>query len=348
MAVARQLGEQGLETIVIEQETDYGQGISSRNSEVIHAGLYYRQDSLKAKLCVAGRDMLYDYCARRKVPHRQVGKWVVAGSSGQLPRLNSIYQRALSNGCHEVYLMPGEQAREQEPELKARQVLVSPRTGIVDSHALMTAILGDFEAAGGQVVFKTPVENIKPVSNGFDVSLGGAEPSVVRARVVVNSAGLNAVKLAQSQGPVPKACYAKGNYFSLSGKTPFRRLIYPVPEDGGLGVHLTLDLRGRAKFGPDVQWVDAPEYSVDAARTTAFVRAIQSYWPACEEGRLQPDYAGVRPKLGTSAQFSDDFLIHDETRHGHRGLVHLLGIESPGLTCCLSLAEYVVKKVLRV
>lgn len=343
LAVARELALQGLETYLIEKESTYGQGVSSRNSEVIHAGLYYREDSLKARLCLEGRERLYAYCQDRRVAHQQLGKWVVATKAEQAERLAAIYARAKVNGCTEVYTISGAQAQEQEPQLKAHEVLVSPRTGVVDSHGLMTALLGDFEIAGGTTVYATPVLSIRPLGSGVQLELGGEEPSELTADVVVNSAGLGAVGLAGHLEQSPTACYAKGNYFSLTGKSPFSRLIYPVPEVGGLGVHLTLDLQGRAKFGPDVQWVNQPEYAVDESRRDEFVKAIQHYWPGCKPDRLQPDYAGVRPKLGTRDHFSDDFVVLGPSQHGFNGLYHLLGIESPGLTCCLSLARFVAQ-----
>lgn len=345
LAVARAFAQKGLETFVIERELSYGQGVSSRNSEVIHAGLYYRSDSLKAKLCLQGREMLYEYCESKGVDHKQLGKWVVASKPEQVKHLNAIYEQARVNGCAEVYTLDGERAREIEPELLAHQVLVSPRTGVVDSHGLMTALLGDFEQAGGCIVYNTPVVSVAPSSCGIQLELGGVEPSTLEAGLVVNSAGLGAVELAAHFESCPTACFAKGNYFSLTGKSPFSRLIYPIPGSGGLGVHLTLDLQGRAKFGPDVQWIEQPEYQVDVSRRSDFARAIQAYWPDCDESRLEPDYVGVRPKLGAREHFHDDFLVLGPESHGIKGLFHLLGIESPGLTCCLSLASFVARKV---
>lgn len=350
LACARRLACAGLETIVVESERQFGQGISSRNSEVIHAGLYYATGSLKAKLCRAGRDLLYSYCESRAIPHRRVGKWVVASSEAQLDALEKIAFRAQANGCEEVSLIEGGYARKLEPQLRCVAALASPCTGIVDSHALMTALLGDFENAGGTLAVCSSVKSGAIEADSISLQICGQESTSIKATYVVNAAGLSAPVVAGSiagfpQELVPSRCYAKGSYFTLSGRSPFQRLIYPVPEAGGLGVHLTLDLQGQARFGPDVEWIDVPEYSVDSGKIYKFYEAITSYWPECDFGKLQPGYSGVRPKLGTRVAFADDFVIQSSDVHGVPGLVNLFGIESPGLTSCLSIAEEVASRV---
>lgn len=350
LACARRLAADGLETIVLEAGMHYGQGISSRNSEVIHAGLYYPTGSLKAALCRPGREALYEYCAARGVPHRQVGKWIVATNPSQLAALEGIGRRAVANGCHEVHFLDGVEARRIEPQLCAERVLVSPRTGIVDSHALMTSLLGDLEADGGALVLGAPVLGGDLQGDDILLHVGGAAPMDLAAGCVINSAGLEAPVVAAAlagfpESRVPSRCFAKGSYFTLAGPSPFSRLVYPVPEVGGLGAHLTLDLQGAARFGPDVQWVDEPEYAVDPGRVGYFHDAIRKYWPGCDVTRLTPGYAGVRPKLGTRDRFDDDFVIQGPATHGQRGLVNLFGIESPGLTACLAIAGHVATLV---
>ena len=350
LACARRLAIAGLETIVLESEMHYGQGISSRNSEVIHAGLYYPAGSLKALLCRAGRESLYAYCEQHGVPHRQSGKWIVATTQSQMATLDQIAARASANGCREVFFLDGSQARRIEPQLCAERVLVSPRTGIIDSHALMTSLLGDLESAGGVLALGAPVTSGELRTDDILLHVGGDAPMSLTARYVINSAGLNAPEVAESMVGfpvtlVPTRCFAKGSYFSLRGKSPFSRLVYPVPEVGGLGAHLTLDLQGAARFGPDVEWVDRPDYSVDAERVEKFCEAIRKYWPECDATRLFPGYAGIRPKLGTPDCFHDDFVIQGAAEHGQTGLVNLFGIESPGLTACLTIAETVAQRL---
>nr|WP_228487955.1 NAD(P)/FAD-dependent oxidoreductase [Rhodocyclus gracilis] len=346
MACARRLAMAGLETVVIEAERHYGRGISSRNSEVIHAGLYYKPGSLKARLCREGRDQLYAYCLERNIPHRQLGKWIVACSAAQVSGLEKIAARAEENGCTEVRMISGEEARRLEPQLRAEKVLESPRTGIVDSHALMTALLADTEKAGGVLVLDAPVLGGDMGADIICLQVGGKEPASLVAGVVINAAGLSAPALARNffglpQSASPRSAFAKGSYFSLSGRSPFSRLVYPVPEVGGLGIHLTLDLQGHARFGPDVEWVDQPSYGVDSAKAANFCAAIQTYWPDCPLERLAPAYAGVRPKLGCREDFFEDFMIQGPLDHGRAGLVNLFGIESPGLTSCFSIADEV-------
>ncbi|MBK7674991.1 MAG: NAD(P)/FAD-dependent oxidoreductase [Candidatus Accumulibacter sp.] len=350
LACARRLTMAGLETVLLERERHFGQGISSRNSEVIHAGLYYRPGSLKAKLCRMGRERLYDYCKSRHVNHRRVGKWVVASSTGQLVALEQIASRAKANGCDEVSMIDGDYAASLEPELRCVAALSSPSTGIIDSHGLMTAFLGDFENAGGVLALCSSVESGEVGDNAIALNVHGDESSTISARFIINAAGLDAPMVAERIAGVPnhlipRRCFAKGSYFTLSGKSPFQRLIYPVPESGGLGVHLTLDLQGQARFGPDVEWIETPDYTVDSGKTERFLQAIKTYWPRCDKSRLQPGYAGVRPKLGTPAKFADDFVIQSSENHGIGGLVNLFGIESPGLTSCLAIADEVISRM---
>ena len=349
LACARKMAQTGSKTIVIERECGFGNGISSRSSEVIHAGLYYRAGSLKAKLCRAGRELVYEYCSSRQIPHRQIGKWVVATTQSQEDRLQSIYGSAMSNGCDEVYWVEKSILKQDEPALRASLALCSPRTGIVDSHALMLSLLGEVEDAGGDVAFRTAIKSVSVRPSGFAVYLDD-EGTCVYASQLINAAGLQATEFAAgieglSVQHVPSVAFAKGNYFSYAGRSPFRRLIYPVPELAGLGVHLTLDMSGQARFGPDVEWVSELKYRVDDNRREQFHQAITEYWPACELDKLQPSYSGIRPKIKTPDGISDDFYVQTESTHGIRGLVNLFGIESPGLTSCLSLAEYVYKQL---
>lgn len=350
LALARNLASAGLETIVLESELNFGQGTSSRNSEVIHGGLYYAHESLKARLCVDGRAMLYEYCDQKHIPFQKIGKWIVASSADQLEKLQKIYLQAQANGCSEVHYLTSQEIKSKEPQLKCLAALCSPETGIIDTHSLMMALLADFENAGGQIILKAPVQSVKIMNGKIHVAIGGNDPSSLETKYLINSAGLKAVPLlSRFEGfPVaciPQYCYAKGNYFSLLGKSPFSRLIYPIPEVAGLGIHFTLDLNGAGKFGPDVEWTENENYVVDSTRKILFYEAIKSYWPDISLEQLQPAYAGIRPKLGTKENLHPDFLIQTEKDHQIRGLVNLLGIESPGLTSCLSIADYVANKL---
>lgn len=350
LACARRLAAAGLETLILERESQFGQGISSRNSEVIHAGLYYPPGSLKARLCRAGRDQLYAYCRSHSIPHRQTGKLVVASSEEQVAALTLIADRAKINGCSETSLIDGSTAREMEPELNCIMALHSPKTGIIDSHALMLSLLGDLQRAGGTMAVFTAIASGEINNRAILVRTQGEDACEIRASYVVNSAGLDAPRVAASfqnldRASIPRPCYAKGTYFTLTGKSPFQKLIYPVPESGGLGVHLSLDMQGQARFGPDVEWVQRPEYTVDSRKAESFFRAIKTYWPGCELSRLQPGYAGIRPKIGTPTDFADDFIIQSEETHGVKGLINLYGMESPGLTACLAIADEVFNKL---
>lgn len=344
LAVARALALQGREVLVLEAADAIGTGTSSRNSEVIHAGLYYAQGSFKARLCVQGRALMYAYCAERNVPHRRCGKLVVATSVEQLPALRAVQAHALGNGVALDWL-ERDSARALEPALECVAALHSPETGIVDSHGLMLALQGDLENAGGVVALNSPLAHAQCAQNAIE--LAAEDGTRLAARTVVNAAGLAAPALAArfvglDPAHVPKARFAKGNYFTLSGRAPFSRLIYPVPEAAGLGVHLTLDLGGQAKFGPDVQWVDSPDdLVVDATRGDGFYAEVRKYWPGLRDGALVPGYAGIRPKVFGPQEAISDFVIQGPSAHGVPGLVNLFGIESPGLTSTLAIAGHV-------
>ena len=348
LAVARALAQAGREVVVLEAEGAIGMGTSSRNSEVIHAGIYYPTGSLKARLCVAGKAALYDYCAARHVAHRRCGKLIVATDESQSATLESIRDRAAANGVDDLRLLTRGEVHALEAELEVVAALLSPSTGIVDSHALMLALQGDAEAAGAVLAFESPVQGGR-IGDGFiELDVGGSEPSCWRVDTVVNSAGLYAQRIAASlegfsASQVPPTYYAKGNYFALDKRANFTHLIYPVPEAAGLGVHLTLDLGGRVKFGPDVEWVEQVDYPVDPARGDAFYAEVRKYWPALPDGSLHADYAGIRPKLGGPGEPASDFRIDGPDRHGVAGLVNLFGIESPGLTASLAIADEVAR-----
>lgn len=348
LAVARALALAGREVVILESEDAIGTHTSSRNSEVIHAGIYYPQGSLKALACVEGRHLLYEYCASHGVPHRRCGKLIVATDGAQLPALGGILKKAHDNGATDVVEISQQEARAMEPELRCAAVLHSPSTGIVDSHALMLAYLGDAEAHGAMLALKSAFQKAVVGKEGIEVHVAGAEPFV--ARTLVNSAGLRAPSVAKAMEGypaelAPRELYAKGNYYSLNRRSPFRRLVYPVPEPGGLGVHITLDLAGQARFGPDVEWVERISYEVDPHRAERFYAAIRRYWPALPEGSLSPGYAGIRPKTSGPNEPASDFEIQGPRRHGIAGLVHLFGIESPGLTASLALAQRVMAEL---
>jgi len=345
LACARRLAMCGIDTVIIEAEASIGQGISSRNSEVIHAGIYYRSDSLKARLCVKGKQQLYQYCLDRHIPHQKIGKWVVATSKSELEYLEDLSLRAVTNGVTDTYLIDRNEAIAIEPELKCEAALVSPNTGIVDTQTLMQSFLGDFESAGGVLALNSTVKSIYSEADRFWLNVSDQEDFQLSARYLVNAAGLNAPELTASLSPWGQQFerkFAKGNYFSYQGIVPFKRLIYPVPEPGGLGVHLTFDLAGQARFGPDVEWVDHPEYSVSISKATGFAAAIRRYWPSCNVDLLAPAYVGVRPKIFREGQLVDDFLILGRSSHGVSGLVDLYGIESPGLTASMAIADEVM------
>ncbi len=343
LAIARELALAGREVIILEAEDAIGTHTSSRNSEVIHAGIYYPKGSLKARSCVAGRDLLYQYCATHGVPHRRCGKLIVATNENQLKELQNIRDKAHANGVTDVDWIAKDEVARMEPELFCMGALLSPSTGIIDSHALMLAYLGDAEAHGAMLALKSPLERAR-VREGFELHVSGSDP--IRCTVLVNSAGLRAPTVAKAiegypSQLAPRELYAKGNYYSLSKKSPFSRLIYPVPEPGGLGVHVTLDLAGQARFGPDVEWVERINYDVDPRRAERFYAAIRRYWPGLPDNSLSPGYAGIRPKTAGPGEPAPDFEIQGPRKHGVPGLVHLYGIESPGLTASLALARVV-------
>ncbi len=343
LAVAREIARSGRDVIVLEASATFGTGNSSRNSEVIHAGIYYAAGSLKAKLCTRGRDMLYQYCEDRGVRYRRCGKIIVATDPYQVPTLTQIAEKARANGVLNLRHLTSEEARELEPNLRCVAALHSPSTGIIDSHGLMTSLLSDAETAGTVVLYHAPVIGGDSHPQGVNLRVGGKSETEILARRVYNSAGIAATRVASTiagirTGSVPQLNLAKGNYFSLRGQAPFSHLIYPVPEVGGLGVHATLDLAGQVRFGPDVEWVDSEDYIVDPSRCDAFCSEIRKYWPELPASDLCPDYAGIRPKLTGPEAPVDDFFFQRADQHDVPGLINLFGIESPGLTACLALA----------
>jgi L-2-hydroxyglutarate oxidase LhgO len=352
LACADALGRAGREVVVVESEALYGSGISSRNSEVIHSGIYYATGSSKARVCAHGKPLLYEFCERHGVPHRRCGKLIVATHTGQLADLEKLRARGEANGVDGLRLIDRREARKLEPQLECVAALLSESTGIVDSHALMTALLGRAERHGASLVLQTRFESATVASGGgFDVRLRDADGEMrFGARRLVIAAGLHApTTVARIAGfplhRLPVERYAKGNYYALIGRAPFSRLIYPVPEKDGLGVHLTLDLGGQARFGPDVEWIDAVDYTVNPARLPAFYGEIRKYWRGLVDGQLRPDYAGVRPKIYAQDQPAADFDIAGPGAHGLAGLVCLFGIESPGLTAALAIGEEVARQL---
>jgi len=347
LAVARALAQSGREVVILEAEDAIGTHTSSRNSEVIHAGIYYPKGSLKARSCVAGKELLYEYCVAHGVPHRRSGKLIVATSQEQVGELENIQKKAHANGVTDVVWMTREQVRALEPEISCVAGLYSPSTGIIDSHALMLAYLGDAEERGAMLALKTHLLGAQVSADGFVVHTDQMD---VACNVLVNSGGLRAPSIAKlvegyPAEKAPREFYAKGNYYSLARRSPFSRLVYPVPEPGGLGVHVTLDLAGQARFGPDVEWVERIDYTVDPKRSERFYAAIRKYWPGLPDGALSPGYAGIRPKTAGPKEPAPDFEVQGPSVHGVPGLVHLFGIESPGLTASLALAGIVLEEL---
>ena len=357
LAVGRALALAGQEVMVLESENAIGTGTSSRNSEVIHAGIYYPAGSLKARLCVQGKQMLYAYCAERGVAHQRLGKLIVATSPEQVQALDGIVAKAAANGVHDLQKLTAEQARALEPALSCEAALLSPSTGVIDSHGYMLALQGDMENAGGLLALVSPVQRVavRQGTPSHPIRVSTQDGTELACKVLVNAAGLSAVAIARGMDgldksglaqALPLAYFAKGNYFTLAGKAPFSRLIYPVPEKAGLGVHLPLDLGGQAKFGPDVQWVDDPaDLKVDPRRGDAFYAEVRKYWPGLADGALQAGYAGMRPKINAPHEAAADFMIQGPAEHGVPGLVNLLGIESPGLTSSLAIADEVCARL---
>ena len=348
LAVARELAASGRDTLVLESEQRFGTGVSSRNSEVIHAGIYYRPDSLKARLCVAGRERLYAYCRERGIPHQRCGKLIVATESGQLSAIESLAARARANGVI-LDVLPRAAAVALEPQLACLAALHSPLSGIIDSHAYMLALLADAERDGATLACGSAVTRVVAGERALAIGVNGGKPSL-QARLLFNCAGVDAPAMARRfegfpASRIPREHFSRGNYFSLAGRAPFRHLIYPLPEPGGLGIHLTLDLSGRARFGPDVEWIESRDHNVNPQRAACFYEAIRRYWPALPDGALHPDYAGVRPKITAPGEPDADFRIDGPRFHGVAGVVNLFGIESPGLTASLALASEAVARV---
>tara|TARA_R110000787_G_scaffold186397_1_gene297967 strand:+ start:54990 stop:56099 length:1110 start_codon:yes stop_codon:yes gene_type:complete len=346
LACARALAMAGREVIVLERADLIGTETSSRNSEVIHAGIYYGKDTNKARLCVKGRDMMYAYCESHGIGHKRIGKLIVATEQSHIPLLDNIRARAAANGVDNLTFVDADTVAEMEPNVVCHGALMSPSTGLVDSHSLMLSYQGDAEAHGAMIAFKSPVESGEVTPDGIVLRIGGENPMELLCEQVINAAGLYAQPIAKSisgipADTIPGSYYARGVYFTLSGgKPPFTRLIYPVPDPaGGLGVHVTIDLGGQVKFGPDVEWIDGVDYTVDPARGERFYDAIRTYWPGLPDGALQPGYAGVRPKTHPKGTHETDFTIQGPDVHGVKGLVNLYGIESPGLTSSLAIAE---------
>jgi L-2-hydroxyglutarate oxidase LhgO len=347
LATARALAALKREVVILERERQFGMHTSSRNSEVIHAGIHYEPHSLKAKLCVAGRDLLYRYCAERGIEHRRCGKFTVATSGEQLATLEEIEANARANGVFDLQWLDAAAAVRAEPQLKCIRALSSPSTGIIDSHAYMQSLLADAENSGATIAYGTEVTSLRPTPAGVEIRIESQSEPAVRAQCVVNCAGLYAHHVAASIAGfpaqyIPSVRYAKGSYFALSGASPFARLVYPAPTPGGhLGIHMTLDLAGAARFGPDTEWVNTIDYAVDPKRVSIFANVIREYWPALDAGRLYPAYAGIRPKLSGPGEATRDFKISGPDEHGVAGIVNLFGIESPGLTASMALGEYI-------
>jgi L-2-hydroxyglutarate oxidase LhgO len=350
LAIARRLAMSGREVVVLEAEEAFGTHTSSRNSEVIHAGIYYPTASLKARLCVAGRKALYRYCAEHDVHHRRIGKVIVACDESELAGLKKYKEQAEVNGVDDLRQLTGGELEQMEPNVRCVAGFLSPSTGIIDSHGLMLAYLGDAESRGAALALKSPVVSGRAAGGGITLEVGGAEPMTLECGMVVNSAGLNAQAVARSIAGIPPETippthYAIGHYYTLSGAAPFRRLVYPVARQDWLGVHVTIDLGGQVKFGPDFSWIDRVDYRFDESREAAFYQAIRRYYPGLRDGTLQAGYTGIRPKIHGPGQPAPDFLIQGEGAHGIPGLVNLYGIESPGLTSSLAIADHVAALV---
>ncbi len=348
LAIARELAQAGRELLLVEAEENFGTVTSSRNSEVVHAGIYYPAGTLKARACVVGKQMLYRYCESKAVPYRRCGKLIVAQEPQHLAKLQVIQKQAEANGVDDLQMLDARQLKQTEPEIRGIAALWSPSTGIVDSHTLMLNLLGDIESAGGLFATHSRVTSGELRKNAHVLNISGEQPCEVRAQNVINCTGLDTASLLACIRGYPSAkirrlYFAKGDYFALSGNAPFKHLIYPLPEPGGLGIHLTLDLAGQARFGPDVEWVEQPCYDVDASKRDKFVDAIRRYWPGVKERNLHPAYAGIRPKLVAKDKPVADFVIETQEQHGIEGWINLWGIESPGLTASLYLAELVRK-----
>jgi L-2-hydroxyglutarate oxidase LhgO len=346
LAIARRLALAGREVVILEAEEAFGTHTSSRNSEVIHAGIYYATGSLKARMCVAGKHALYRYCVEHDVSHCRTGKVIVASADDQIEALHKYHRQAEYNGVNDLKLLTAGELAELEPEVRGVAAFLSPSTGIIDSHGLMLAYLGDAEALGAALAVASPVVSGETTGDGILLEVGGSEPVSLMCRAVINSAGLNAQATARAirgvpASTVPPTYYAIGHYYTLAGKAPFKRLIYPVARQDWLGVHVTVDLGGGVKFGPDFTWIDRIDYQFDESSAAAFYQAIRRYYPGLQDGALQPGYTGIRPKISGPNEPASDFVIHGPREHGVAGLVNLYGIESPGLTASLAIAEHV-------
>jgi len=353
LAIGRRLGELGLGALVLERAGAIGHETSSRNSEVIHSGVYYPTRSKKARFCVTGREALYAYCQQRGIPFRRCGKLIVACSASEVSALTDIRNRALDNGVNDVQWLSQGEANALEPQVSCIAALWLPCTGIIDSHTLMHTLRGDLESLGGNVLLHTAMTAAQAAQGLWEVETNtSSERSIATTRWLINAAGLWATEVAGCIDGLPPAMiphpyFAKGNYFTLGGIRPFTRLVYPLPDSAGLGIHATIDLTGAVRFGPDVQWVDAPRYDLDGSRVAAFYESIRKYYPALPDGSLQPAYAGVRPKIVGPGAAAADFRIDGPLEHGMAGLVNLFGIESPGLTSCLAIADHVADKIVQ-
>ena len=343
LAIARSMAMAGRAVVVLEREDHIGMHSSSRNSEVIHAGLYYPESSLKAELCVAGKNLLYAYCDHHRIPFERIGKLIVASGDGELERLNAIHEQAQKNGVDDLQQLSARQVQEIEPAIVCADALLSPSTGIIDSHAYMLALQGDIEAFGGVVVCNSEVTEVTVHNEGFLLSLASTADEEFVCDTLINAAGHDAQTIARlsGAGEPPRGYFAKGEYYAYQGRSPFNHLVYPLPIDGGLGIHATNDLGGAARFGPDVSWVDEVSYDFDESRKADFIKAIRQYFPSVNEDLLVPAYTGVRPKLAGPGEPAADFAIHSEKEHGVPGLVNLFGIDSPGLTSSLAIGEHV-------
>ncbi|MDA1331618.1 MAG: NAD(P)/FAD-dependent oxidoreductase [Proteobacteria bacterium] len=350
LSIARALALEGKEVLIIEAEDTFGMHTSSRNSEVIHAGIYYPKDSLKATLCVSGKKLLYEYCELRDIPFKRIGKLIVATDDSEIETVKQYISKAAENGVNDLTWLNQKEALELEPEIRCVGAVFSPSTGIIDSHAYMLSLLGDAENAGGIVAYHTSIESIASDKHGFILKTGGSNAHEIHTKLLINAAGLRACDVANSMTGldktlVPISYYAKAHYYSLSMRSPFKHLIYPIARKHGLGVHVTVDMGGNARFGPDIDWIPNIDYTFDNSREALFYDAIRRYWPTANQKQLQPGYTGIRPKISGPGEPAADFMIQSEKDHGLRGLVNLFGIESPGLTSSLAIAE-LVKKLL--
>ena len=339
--------KKGLKVLLVEKTDSFGKGISSRNSEVIHAGIYYPENSLKSKFCRRGMELLYDYCKKRRIAHRKIGKLIVQTHSDQEKKLQEIFKNGQANDCNEICLLERNDLNKIEPEVKGFNAIWSPNTGIVDSHSFMDSMLNEFKKVGGIVLFKASFDKIYPTSRGMDCYLSDA--TIVKTQRLINSTGLQTELLTQCIEGFPKekivrVNFCKGTYFGYSKPVPFSHLVYPIPNKNGLGIHYTLDLNSGGRFGPDTEWVQNEDYSLNEARTHLAFLEIRKYWPKCDLDLLRPVYAGIRPKIGTKKDYQKDFIIQSYEQHNVPGLINLLGIESPGLTSALAIAEYLAKK----